>query len=258
MRRIYKWYAATQTASLLADYHWEPLSLSCDKNDNLLVVFKYTPKPGYLVNGKPEVFTNPPDAEGTSFSGWGNSGFATLVYSIDPSNPDETIQLLEKKKLGSIAAVYKALYPSHRWRDSHDFNIMIVNKADECFVAPDGVTIIPIVYDLARAACLVQAFPGKPVYVIDEYDKRTVRLDVDDNGFVSNFRYFAEKGEFSTATDPKGNVFIADGEIYEFNSEGKQLRLIKTPERPATMVFGEGNDQVLYFTGANSLYRMKF
>ena len=258
LRRIYKWYAATQTASLLADYHWEPLSLSCDKNDNLLVVFKYTPKPGYLVNGKPEVFTNPPDAEGTSFSGWGNSGFATLVYSIDPSNPDETIQLLEKKKLGSIAAVYKALYPSHRWRDSHDFNIMIVNKADECFVAPDGVTIIPIVYDLARAACLVQAFPGKPVYVIDEYDKRTVRLDVDDNGFVSNFRYFAEKGEFSTATDPKGNVFIADGEIYEFNSEGKQLRLIKTPERPATMVFGEGNDQVLYFTGANSLYRMKF
>ncbi len=257
-RRIYKWSVATQTASLLADYHWEPLSLACDKKDNLLVVFKYTPKPGYLINGKPEVFTNPPDATGTSFSGWGNSGFATLVYSIDPSNPDETIQLLEKKKIESIPTVYKALYPAHRWRDSHDFNTITINKTDECFVAPDGVTIIPVVYDLARAASLVQAFPGKPLYVCDEYEKRTVKLDADGHGYVSNLRYFAEKGEFSTATDAEGNVFIADGEIYEFNSEGKLLRLIKTPERPTTLVFDSGNRQNLYFTGANSLYRLKF
>ncbi len=257
-RRIYKWSAATQSASLLADYHWEPLSLSCDKKDNLLVVSKYTPKPGYLINGKPEVFTNPPDAAGTSFSAWGNSGFATLVYSIDPSNPDETIQLLEKKKIKSIPTVYKALYPAHRWRDSHDFNTITIARTDECFVAPDGVTIIPIVYDLARAASLVQAFPGKPLYVSDEYEKRTVKLDAGENGFVSNLRYFAEKGEFSTATDAEGNVFIADGEIYEFSSEGKFLRKFKTPERPTTLVFDSGNKQNLYFTGANSLYRLKF
>jgi len=29
---------------------------------------------------------HPPDAAGTSFSGWGNSGFGTLVYAIDPAN----------------------------------------------------------------------------------------------------------------------------------------------------------------------------
>ncbi|HEY4155924.1 MAG TPA: SMP-30/gluconolactonase/LRE family protein, partial [Puia sp.] len=257
LRRIYKWSAATQTTTLLADYHWEPLSLACDRKDNLLVVFKYVPKPGFLRNGKPEVYTNPPDAAGTSFSAWGNSGFGTLVYSIDPANPDETIRLLEKKKMESLPAIYKALYPAHRWRDSHDFNTITGSRADECFVAPDSVTIIPVVYDLARAACLAEAFPGKPLYIADEYDKRTVKLEVNARGEVSGLRYFAEKGEFSTATDPSGNVYIADGEIYVFDPAGKQIRLIKTPERPTTLIFAGKNKQELYFTGEHSLYRIR-
>ncbi|MFI5194387.1 MAG: glycosyl hydrolase family 28-related protein [Chitinophagales bacterium] len=255
-RRIYKWRADTETTTLLADYPWEPLSLGCDKKDNLLVVFKYTPKPGYLLNGEPEVFRNPPDAAGTSFSGWGNSGFGTLVYSIDPANPDETIQLLEQKKMKSLSSIYKALYPAHRWRDYHDFNTITVNEADSCFVAPDGLTIIPKVYDLARAACLAEAFPGKPLYVSDEYDKRTVRLHVDNQGYVSDLNYFAAKGEFSTATDTQGNVYIADGEIYVFDPDGKQIKLIKAPERPTTLCFGGKNKEDLFFTGAHSLYRI--
>jgi len=256
MKRIYKWNAATRQTTLFADYHWEPLSLACDKNDNLLVVFKYVPKKGYLVNGKQEVFTNPPDAAGTSFSGWGNSGFATWFYSVDPSNPDETIRLLDTVKMGSIQHVYKALYPGHRWRDYHDFNTITVNRAEECFVAPDGVTIIPKVYDLARATCLAEAFPGKPAYVTDEYDKRTVKLDVDEQGYVSNLKYFVEKGEFGTVEDINGNVYIADGEIYVYDASGKLLREIKTPERPTSIVISN-DDKTLYITGAHSLYSLQ-
>ncbi len=257
LRRIYKWSAENKSMSLLADYPWEPLSLACDKNDNLLVVFKYVPKPGYLINGKPEVFTNPPDASGTSFSGWGNSGFATWVYSVDPNNPDETIQLLKKEPMGSIKQVYKTLYPGHRWRDYHDFNTITVNKATECFVAPDGVTIIPIVYDLARATCLSQGFPGKPMYVADEYDKRTVKVNVDPKGYVSDLKYFTEKGEFGSAVDSKGNVYIADGEIYVFDPSGKQTGVIKVPERPGSLIFGGKDNKTLYITGETSLYSIK-
>jgi len=254
MRRIYKWSVDTHSVSLLGDYHWEPLSLACDKNDNLLVVFKYVPKPGYLINGKPEVYTNPPDAAGTSFSGWGNSGFGTLVYSIDPNNPDETIHLLDKVKMGSVKQVYKALYPAHRWRDYHDFNTIAIAKAEECWVAPDGVTIIPIVYDLARATCLSEAYPGKPMYATDEYDKRTVKMDVDANGYLVNLKYFAEKGEFGITIDSQGNVYIADGQVYVFDPSGKQIKVIKTPERPTSVTFGGKDGNTLFVTGANSLY----
>ncbi|MDJ1485841.1 glycosyl hydrolase family 28-related protein [Cytophagaceae bacterium YF14B1] len=253
MRRIYKWSAETRRINLLADYPWEPHALSCDKNDNLLVVFKYVPKKGYLVDGKPEVYTNPPDAAGTSFSGWGNSGFGTLVYSINPANPDETIQLLPKVKMGSVATIFKALYPSHRWRDYHDFNTVTVNKPSECYVAKDGVTIIPVVYDLARSACLVEAYPGKLLYETDEYDKRTVRMKVSPEGYVSDLTYFTEKGEFASAVDQQGNVYIADGQIYVYTPDGKLINTVKVPERPSTITL-DTNNQNLYITGSTSFY----
>lgn len=257
MKRIYKWNAETNTLSLLGDFPWEPLSLACDSKDNLLMVFRYNPQFGHLVNGEQEKFSNPPDADGTSYSGWGNSGWATLVFSINPDKPDETIQLLEKVPVSSITKVFKALYPSNRWRDSHDFNQIAINKSENCFVAPDGVTIIPDCYDLTRSSALVEAFPGKPLYVSDEYDKRTVRLDVDKQGVLSNLVYFAEKGEFSAIPDHNGNVYVADGDVYVFDKFGKQTGFVHIPERPSTLVFGGKNKQTLFITGRTTFYSVE-
>ncbi|NIG55006.1 glycosyl hydrolase family 28-related protein [Chitinophaga sp. Cy-1792] len=255
MKRIYKWNASTQSLQLLADFPWEPLSLGCDSNDNLLVVFRYNPQPGLLVNGAPEKFENPADAGGTSFSGWGNSGFGTLVYSINPDKPEESIQLLQKAKMGSVPTVYKALYPSNRWRDFHDFNTVSVNRNAECWVAPDGKTIIPAAYDLARSCALVAAFPGQPLYATDEYDKRTVRFKVDAQGYLSDLFYFAEKGDFNAIPDNKGNVWVADGELFRFNAAGKQVDMLKVPERPSSLAI-TNNGQQLFITGRNGLYRI--
>jgi hypothetical protein len=256
-KRIYKWSAATLSLQLVADFPWEPLSLACDSKDNLLVVFRYNPQPGFLVNGKEEHFENPPDASGTSFSGWGNSGFGTLVYAIDPENPEETIQILDKVPMATAAGIYKALYPSNRWRDYHDFDKVSLNKNMECWVAPDRKTIIPVCYDLARGCALVEAFPGKSLIAVDEYDKRTVKYDVDAQGYLSNLKHFVEKGEFSSIGDKQGNVWIADGEIYGFDPAGKQMQSIPVPERPSSLAITELNGKTLYFTGRTALYRIR-
>jgi sugar lactone lactonase YvrE len=253
-RRIYRWSPASGSLSLIADYPWEPLSLACDQKDNLLVVFKYVPQPGHLVDGRQETFTNPPDAAGTSFSGWGNSGFATWTYAIDPENPDETIRLLPKVPMGSISPLYEALYPAHRWRDFHDFTTVSVNRPQECFVAPDGRTIIPVVYDLARSTALAPAYPGRPLYTADEYDGRTVRLQVSPDGYLSDLTTFAERGEFASATDTTGNVYIAAGQIYKYDVTGRQTELIKVPERPTGLTIRPKDPGTLYITGHHSLY----
>ena len=39
---------------MIADYPWKPFTLATDTQDNLLVIFRYDPQPGYLVNGKQE------------------------------------------------------------------------------------------------------------------------------------------------------------------------------------------------------------
>jgi hypothetical protein len=258
MKRIYKWSSETSSLDLLADYPWEPLSLACDSEDNLLVVFKYNPQFGFKVNDEQEKFQNPPDASGTSFSGWGNSGFGTLVYSIDPENPDETIQPLKKVPVSSVRNIHKALYPSNRWRDYHDFDKVAVNRNDECFVAPDGITIVPVCYDLARSSGLCEAFPGKQVFSVNEYDKRTVRFDVDSRGYLSDMVHFAEKGEFSSIPGEKGNVFVADGEIFVFDMNGRQTDMIHVPERPNTIVFGGKDKNTLFITGRTAFYSIDY
>jgi hypothetical protein len=257
LRRIYKWDAEKNRVSMVADFPWEPLSLAFDTKDNLLVIFKYNPQPGYKIDGKQESVPTLPDAGGTSFSGWGNSGFATWVYSMDPSRPEETIALLPKAPMGSIKNVAKALYPSNRWRDSHDFNTVSVRPPENCFVAPDGVTIIPECYDLARSSSVLEAFPGKPFYASDEYDKRLVRMDVDKDGRLFSLRYWIEQAEFGSAVDANGNIYIADGDIYIFDSDGQKKGMIKVPERPSSIQFGGPDGKTLFITARSSLYGVK-
>jgi len=257
MRRIYKWSVKSGTVSLIADFPWEPLSLGCDTKDNLLVAFKYFPQPGYKINGKQESFPDLPDVKGTSFGLWGNTGFATRLYSIDPENPEETITLLPKVPMGSVKNVAKALYPSNRWRDFHDFNTVSVYTPEYCFVAPDGKTIIPDCYDLARASSMLEAYPGKPFYASDEYDSRMVRMDVAPDGKLSNLQYFIEQGEFGSAVDSKGNVYVANGQVYIFDNNGKKTGRIDVPERPATIQFGGKDGKTLFITARSSLYGVR-
>jgi sugar lactone lactonase YvrE len=207
---------------------------------------------------KPEAFPNPPDAAGTSFSGWGNNGFGTLVYAMNPDQPEETMHLLEKEPLGKVSKIEKTLNPSNRRRDSGDFSKVSTNQFNECWLAPDGVTIIPVVYDLARSNALIEGISlGKVVYGADEYLKRTVRFNVGSNGHLTDPQIFAEKGEFSSAVDRDGNVYIADGQIYVYDPSGKEINLIETPERPSTIVFGGENNDTLFITGRNGLYSVR-
>jgi len=256
MRRVYKWSAETRKVSLVADFNWEPIATACDSKDNLLVIFKYTPQPGLMVDGNQENIVELPDARGTSFSGWGNSGFGVWAYSINPENPEETIKLLPKASMGSIKNIYKALYPSNRWRDYHDFNTVVSFKPEECFVAPDGVTIIPCQYDLARTCAVVEAFPGKTFYTADEYDRRMVSMDVAKDGTLSNMKYFVESGEFGSAVDADGNLYVADGQINVFDKSGKKTNQINVPERPLTMSFGGKDGKTLFVNSYKSLFQI--
>jgi len=257
LRRIYKWSMETNRLSLLADFPWKPSNLAVDSEDNLLVSFRYDPQPGYMINGQQEAFQPLPDGGGTSFGGYGNATSPMLFYSIHPDNPEETMKPLELVPMGQVKNIYKALYPSNRRRDRHDFNTVSVYKPEKCFVAPDGKTIIPQYFDLARCASLHEAYPGKPVYGHDEYRKRTVRMDVAQDGSVSNLKYFVEWGEYSSTVDKEGNVYIADGQIYIFDKDGNEKGMIEVPERPTALQFGGKDGNTLFMTGRTKFYSVR-
>jgi sugar lactone lactonase YvrE/polygalacturonase len=256
-RRIFKWSAQENRLTLVTDVPFKPLSLSVDAKDNLLVVAEYTPQRGGLLNGKPELYAKPDDAKGTAYGVWYNTGSTVKVYTINPEKPEESLAELQSAPMSTVHTIRAALYPGNRWRDNSDYPTITQRKATQCYVAPDGITIIPVAYDLLRGNNLLAAYPGKPFYAADEYGKRTFLFDVSPEGYLSSPKVFAERGQYSVAVDPAGNVYVADGQIYVYDKTGKQLEVIKVPERPATIVFGGQDGKTLYVTARTSLYSVQ-
>jgi len=190
---------------MVTDMPWEPLSLGCDKNDNLLVVFKYYPKKGYPYNGKSALVGNGMDA-GNSFGGWGIVPFGVLAYSIDPNHPENTIRLLEKRPIASVKNIHKALYPVYRQSFSPK-----PGAVRECFVAPDGETIIPLCNEMSRSCAMIEAVPGLPFYSVDDSEKRTVRGTVEPDGNVTEVLPVVEIGEYGLARGKNGTLAVAAG-----------------------------------------------
>lgn len=245
-KRVFKWSAQTGSLSLVCDFPWEPLSLGCDKNDNLLVVFKYIPKKGFPYNGKAELNVTAKD-DGFAFSGWGIPRYSVLAYAINPARAEESIRLLKKMPMDSVKNIHKALYPVYR----QSFQS---NSVKECYLAPDQETIIPICNEMSRASAMIEAFPGKPLLILDDNMKRIVKCDVSPSGRLSNASSFVETGEYGIAEGPDDKIYITDGEINVFDKEGKPTGKIKVPERPTNLSFGGKDGKTLFIVAGKSLY----
>lgn len=249
MRRIYRYSPADEKVTLVADYPWPVLSLAVDTEDNLLVCVKYTPQPGFVPKEAVKVYD---DRKGTTFSWWGNDGFEPRFYSINPDDPESSFTILAKKQVKDVSGVGRVCVPSHRWRDLNDFDEVVKASVDTVFVAPDGVTVIPDVYDLLRSSSLLAVSPGETAYVSDEYNHRVFSVVYETMERVEA-QEFVNAGQFS-ATPGGDKVFVADGLIYVCNLKGEIIGKIRLPERPSSIILGK--DGYLYASAVSSLYRI--
>lgn len=253
-QRIYKWSAETEMVTLIADFPYEPFNLGIDSEDNLLVVARYDPQPGFLVDGEQERVNRLPD-DNEAYSSWGNSGWAALAYSIDPDDPDNTFKIMPRVATSDIEELSKTYYPSSRWH--YEFDEAALYNPDSAFIAPDGKTFIQEVYDIGRTADLNEAIPGGVIYASDEIENRTIRLKVDENGKLSDLNEILQRGQGSTAVDRRGNLYVEDGQIFIYDEDLNEVDRINLVERPISMAFGGKDGDILFITTSNSLYGIR-
>uniref|UniRef100_UPI00404B00AA glycosyl hydrolase family 28-related protein n=2 Tax=Flavobacterium sp. TaxID=239 RepID=UPI00404B00AA len=254
-KRIYKWSAETNTIAIYADYPFKPLSLGIDTNDNLIVICRYDPQPGFANNEQVKTIETLPD-NNSDYSGWGNGGWAALAYAINPTNADD-MQVLKLMKTNEVKNVERVIHPTHRWRGN--FKEVATTIVETSFVAPDSVTIIPNTFDLGRSVQLMGVTPNQtaPVYVTHEDSKITYRFDVDENGKLSNMREFVKRGEYGNVLDSQGNLYLAEGQILVFDNEGNEIKRITLDERIHSMTWGGKDKNELFLTTSTAIYRIK-
>ncbi len=253
-KRVYKWSAETNTISVYADYPYKPFSLAVDSRDNLIVICRYDPQPGYDDDNPPQMIENLPD-NNRNYSGWGNGGWAVLSYAIHPDKADD-MQPLRLSKTSDIKNVQRVIHPTHRWRS--DFEEVAATLAEQSFVAPDGVTIIPYTFDLGRSVQLMAVEPNQsqPVYVTHEDPKITYRFRVNDQGGLSEMSKFIARGEYGNVYDSQGRVFLAEGEIFVLDKNANEIERIKLDERVHSLTLGGKNKDELFVTTSNALYKI--
>jgi sugar lactone lactonase YvrE len=66
-----------------------------------------------------------------------------------------------------------------------------------------------------------------------------------------------QQGGDGLAVDEKGNVYIAAGQVFVFNSSGDLIDTIKVPERPQQLLFGGSDRKALFILARSSLYSVQ-
>ena len=254
LRKIYRWDASTGALSLLADYPYRPLSLAMDTQDNLIVITRYEGQPGFREE-RIETIASLPDAN-SDYSGWGNGSWGVVAYAIDTHSDTMTpLQLVPTESIRPERLVY----PSHALRAGDFLDIYDGHLPERSFLAPDGVTLIPYLFDLCRSIDLTAVTPGQveTVYIAWENPRRTYRFRVNEDGSLSATGDYLQHGEYATAYDREGRVYIAAGQIFVLDQQGAEIRRIDLEERPISMEVGGRDGQYLFITTNRSFYQLR-
>ncbi|HEV2692412.1 MAG TPA: glycosyl hydrolase family 28-related protein [Verrucomicrobiae bacterium] len=225
-RRIYRWDAARQRLST-NEVSFPPVNAIVDQAGNVMVV--------------------------------SDAGDGT-VYAL---NPDGKITALKSQPLSGSAGknIYLPVSDWHLNRDS-------LSHPTAEFISPDGTTVMPVGESFLtgetswgvksspqnRSFGFDRAVPGKPFYITDESNLRTWQADVNADGSLTNFQLFAEQGGEAVTTDAHGNVYLAAGQIYVYDSTGKMIDTLEVPGRPTQLLFGGPDGKTLFIAARTALY----
>lgn len=252
-QRIYAWSEA-EGVTIERDSPLDPVNLGIDETGNLLVV-------------------SSAGADGT-------------VYSFWPGSPKGEIKLLNSEPAKPCRDC-TALLPVNYWnngefRDQLDLETLEYKTLPQMFsddvstpkpkeyVSVDGRAFLPAgrvwkqgppdttagwrFSDNLDTYGLLRARVGESVYVSNSSEDVTYRARISPDGTLKDLQPFANRGGESVAADADGNVYVANGQIFVYNSRGLQIGLIAVPERPLQLVFGGRNKRTLFALAHHTLY----
>ncbi len=131
------------------------------------------------------------------------------------------------------------------------------------YITPDGQKLIRVVDDFIRPNGVLGSPDGKVLYLADRAGNKNYVYDVNDDGTLSNKRFFSEEGSDDMTMDSEGNIYITSprGEpsfvFAVYDSEGNRIEELEMPEKPSNVCFGGSDGKTLFITARTSLYSIR-
>ncbi len=252
-QRIYSWWEKEGLA-VERDNPLDPVNLAFDKSGNLMVL--------------------------------SSAGPESTVYTFRPSSSAEELSVLTPQPLQRDVNA-SVILPVNWWnngefKDQLNLDTMRFTTLAEMFAADatkpkvrayfaaDGSVFLPAgrVFQQGPATDtsgwrfsdnldtygFVTAAPGQRVYVSSESEDITYNARVNPNGTLTDLKPFAQRGGESVAVDSNGNVYVANGQIFVYSPEGRQIAQIDVPERPLQLIFGGADRKTLFILAHHALY----
>jgi hypothetical protein len=215
-------------------------------------------------------------------SSYGRNG---TVYAFKPGSSEEQLAVIAPtpaaSRDGRLTALPGNLWNNGEFKDQLDpgtyrfttlaemFARDIGSPKTQEYVSPDGSLAIPAFRvfqqgpadhigwrfsDTLDAHGFVIAKQGERVFLSNESEDRTYSGLVGPGGSVTGLKPFANRGGESVAVGPDGRVYVANGQVFVYDTSGQQIDRIDVPERPLQLLFGGTDGRTLYILGHHALY----
>ncbi|WP_294333611.1 glycosyl hydrolase family 28-related protein [uncultured Sphingomonas sp.] len=249
-QRIQRWTEA-KGLEVIRDHALDPVNLAIDASGHLLVLSSLGPK--------------------------------GAVYSIDPDGPRDQLTRIEPTPIAQGA---KTLLPVNWWangefrdqlnQQTYQFTTMaelFARQAGEpkaqAYVSPDGSIALPAFRvwqqgptdhvgwrwsHALNANGLVGGKQGERLFVTNGSENVTYAGTVGPAGTLVNLKPFANRGGESVAVGPDGRVYVANGQVFVYAADGKEVGRIDVPERPLQILFGGEDRRTLFLLTHHALY----
>jgi sugar lactone lactonase YvrE len=230
-QRIYSW-SENAGLNVVSDHTLDPVNLAVDGSGNLMVL-------------------SSAGADGTVFSLTG--GGLPSVIAATPAGAHSHASIAMPTNWW-IDGQFKDQYdPAH----DHFTTLaeMFVRDAAVAhrneFVSPDGSLVLPAFRTVHQgppdsrgwrfshaldAYGFTIAHPGERIYVSHMQEAKTYSAKLGQGGALSDLKLFANRAGESVATDASGRVYIANGQVFVYAPDGRELGHIDVPERPLQVV----------------------
>lgn len=227
------------------------------------------------------------DASGALFV-QSSFGPQSSVYSFRPEAPAAELTLIAATKVRARPGA-RTVLPVNFWNngefrdqlnvDTYEFTTLaemfrrdVASAKSEEYVSPDGSLVMPAFRlwtqgprdhlgfrwsDTLQTHGFVTGKVGQRVVFTNGSENRTYSAVVGLGGTLTELKLLANRGGESAAVGSDGNTYVANGQVFVYAPDGKEVGRIDVPERPLQLIFGGANARTLFILTHRSLYAVQ-